>query len=389
VLYLGVLASDGSSPVIAVTANEPWTLSSNASWVTPSSTTGNPGADIPVTLSVGRYDNTTEDRSATVTVTLANLSEMVVITQERKIPTLFSSTVTLNYNGVLIDGGTPVFNITSTSAWTAITTESWIHITTTSGVESTTEAFFTADPNTTAATRYVIIDLTNDDGLSAIATVVQTTDDGESIGYTYLTDDFDWVIPFGGPRDIEEYNETADAVVTNTLNMYSYANASAGIVAGDLLAAYTAHGYTDINPGQRSVYFASHYLKFGKNNAQSGIQRTIPIASGRSANVTLTFDATPCITGSANFDKVLLVVEIDGPGAVNVDDGLTKRSANLDIQLVDKSPEWEWKTKSVVIYGITSATKITIKTNKTGTDSGTFRFYLDNLKFEKHSVVTP
>jgi hypothetical protein len=212
-------------------------------------------------------------------------------------------------------------------------------------------------------------------------------DDGEAVGYKYFEDNFDWVIPFGGPRDVEEYNETGDAVVTGTFNMYT--KLVDGYAVGDLARAFDAHGYTDANPSPQIIYFASHYLKFGKTDYQSGIQRTIPIDPGKSSNVTLTFDATPCITGSKNFDSVLLLVEIDGPGTVDVDDETTKQSAELDIRLVNQSAVWDWKSKSVVLYGITSDSKITIKTNKSGSDSGTFRFYLDNLKFEKHSVVTP
>jgi hypothetical protein len=211
-------------------------------------------------------------------------------------------------------------------------------------------------------------------------------DDGEPVGYTYFEDNFDWVTPFGGPPDIEEYNAIGDAVVTGTLNMYTYA---VGVPAGTLRDAFVAKGYTDIKPAVTSIYFASHYLKFGKTDVQTGIQRAIPVAQGKATNVTLTFDATPCITGSANFDKVLLVVEVDGPGTVDVDDETTKQSAELDIQLVDKSTVWDWKTKSVVLYGITSDSRITIKANKSGNDTGTFRYYLDNLKFEKHSVATP
>jgi hypothetical protein len=208
-------------------------------------------------------------------------------------------------------------------------------------------------------------------------------DDGESVGYKYLEDDFSWVAPFGGQSDVENFNAT-DNVALSTVNMYSTAAVAAGSIA-----AFTAHGYTDINPSAETIYFASHYLKFGRTDVQSGIQGSIPIASGRHTNVTLTFDATPCITGSKNYDDVLLIVEIDGPGAVDVDDKVTKRSAELDIQQVDKTTPWTWKTKSVVLYGITSATKITIKTNKSGAEKGTFRYYFDNLKFEKHSEVTP
>jgi hypothetical protein len=384
VLYNGLLASDGTVPAIAVTANETWTVSSNAAWVTPSSLTGNPGDDIPVSLTVGQYNSMTDGRSATLTVTLAGLSETIRITQAKKEPMLTPSaaTVTLSYDGLMAGGSAPVFNVTSTSAWVATTSDTWIHLTTTSGpADATTPLSFTVDQNATAATRYGTINLSNGDGLTTSVIVEQNSlDDEKATGYVYFEDDFAWVTPFGGPRDVEEYNETGDAVVTGTLNIYG----DAGRVA-----VFTTHGYTDINPSQQSVYFASHYVKFGKTNVQSGIQKSIPIATGRSANVTLTFDATPCITGSKNFDKVFLVVAIEGPGAVNVDDGATKQSAELDIRLVDKSPVWDWVPKNVVLYGITSDTKITIKTHKSGTDSGTFRFYLDNLKFEKHSVVTP
>ncbi|MDR0691599.1 MAG: SusE domain-containing protein [Prevotellaceae bacterium] len=215
-------------------------------------------------------------------------------------------------------------------------------------------------------------------------------DDGEPIGYTYFADDFSWMTHYGGKDDVGSIVDNNSAVALSTLNMYSYSNADAGINRGDLVADFIAHGYTDINPTAETVYFASDYLKFGRTDVQSGIQGSLPmIAQGKSTNVTLTFDATPCITGSKNYDDVLLVVEIDGPGAVDVDDKITKRSAELDIQQVDKTFPWAWKTKSVVLYGITSATKITIKTNKSGTDSGTFRYYFDNLKFEKHSEVTP
>jgi hypothetical protein len=257
-----------------------------------------------------------------------------------------------------------------------------------------TGIIFNAEQNQTGGLRETVLSvapvLPEYAGVSSSVTIRQTglrIDDEEPVGYTYFEDDFSWVIPFGGPRDVEEYNEIADAAVTGTFNMYT--KVVDGYAVGDLARAFEANGYMDINPNQQSIYFASHYLKFGKTDVQSGLQRSIPVAAGKSTNVTLTFDATPCITGSANFDDVLLVVEIDGLGAVDVDDELTKRSAELDIQLVDKSTVWEWKTKSVVLYGITSDTKITIRTNKSGNDTGTFRYYLDNLKFEKHSVVTP
>jgi hypothetical protein len=399
VLYSGLLASDGNVPVIAITANETWTLGSNAEWVTPSSTTGSPGAGIPVALTIAQYNSTIEDRSATVTVTLAHLSETVVITQAKKVPTLSSSTVTLNYDGLLADGSTPVFNVTSTSPWMASTTDAWIHLTTHSGPEGATPGSFTVDQNTAAVTRYGAIALTNDDGRSATVTVVQTLDDGKNIGYVYFEDDFAWAT--GGSDDIGTYK------VGTANNIYTSA-AAPGSAAGDLLKIFNEHGYTDpcYVSGQndtRVIYFTSDYLKFGKTAYHGGLTHGIPdIETGRKTNVKLSVDQVTYKSdpngnptagnydpnGKANITTFALIVVLEGPGSVGIDDGTTKSGVLHDMYETPGTP-WAWETVDIVLYGVTSETKVTIKTDQVNTAAMLCRYYLDNLKFEKHSVVTP
>jgi hypothetical protein len=398
VLYNGFLASGGSAPVIEVTGNETWTLSSNASWVTPSSVTGNPGAGIPVTLAVDQYNNMTVDRSATVTVTLADLSETVVITQAKMEPTLSSSTVILNYDGLLADGSSPAFNITSTSAWTATTADTWIHLTTAFGPSGVTSTPFTVDPNTTADTRYGTIALTNDDGLSATVAVTQTLDDGENIGYVYFEDDFAWAT--GGSDDI------TNGTVGTANNIYTSA-AAPGSAAGDLLKIFNDHGYTDpcYTTGAndtRVIYFMSDYLKFGKTAYHGGLTHGIPnIKSNTKTNVKLsvdkvTYKSNPTQTNTGNYDPndkagittFALIVVLEGPGSVGVNDGVTKSGELSDMYKAYGTP-WAWETADIVLYGVTSETKVTIKPDKLNTPAMLCRYYLDNLKFEKHSTVTP
>jgi hypothetical protein len=330
----------------------------------------------------------------------ARTADFAFVVEEKEQPTLFrveqeahppflsASTMV----PVIKQGGTVTVSVDANVDWNhSLTGGSWL-----TELEVTPAGLlFQATPNNTGEAREALLEITpvlpEYIALAATVTVRQEseqTDDGKATGYVYLDDKFDWVIPFNGPRDIEEYNETGDAVVTGTLNMYTYP--PPGGAAGDLRNAFIAEGYTDINAAQQSLYFASHYVKFGKTNVQTGIQRNIPdIDAGKATNVLLTFDATPCITGSKNFDQVLLIVELDGPGSVGVDDAITKTSPELDIQLTNGAPVWEWKPQAVVLYGVTANTKVTIKTNKSGAADGTFRWYMDNLKFAKHSTVTP
>lgn len=249
---------------------------------------------------------------------------------------------------------------------------------------------FTALKNETGGPRETTLTITPVDAkyidLEVKLTVKQISeriDDGQAVGFVYFEDDFAWVAPFKGCADIENYS------ACGTHNIYTYANAEDGIAAGDLVKALTDHGYTDINAAKTSFYFQSHYIKMGKTDVQAGIQRTIPQTDQEKVtNILLTFDATPCKSAANNYDKVVVVVEIDGPGSVGVDDGMTKKSIELSVQLENGGP-WTWIPLSVKLYAVSADTKVTIKTNKSGGDPGTFRWYLDNLKFVKESIVTP
>ena len=75
------LSADGSSGSITFTANRAWRVSSSDSWVTLSPSSGEP-TDAPVTVSVRCSANTTyEDRTATVTITMEELSQKVTVRQ--------------------------------------------------------------------------------------------------------------------------------------------------------------------------------------------------------------------------------------------------------------------------------------------------------------------
>ena len=75
------LSADGSSGSITFTANRDWRVSSSDSWVTVSPSSGT-ASDGTVTVTVRCNANTTyEDRTATVTITMEELSKTVTIRQ--------------------------------------------------------------------------------------------------------------------------------------------------------------------------------------------------------------------------------------------------------------------------------------------------------------------
>lgn len=75
------LSVDGSSGTITFTANRDWRVSSSDSWVTVSPSSGT-ASDGPVTVNVRCNANTTyDDRTATVTITMEELSQKVTVRQ--------------------------------------------------------------------------------------------------------------------------------------------------------------------------------------------------------------------------------------------------------------------------------------------------------------------
>lgn len=220
-------------------------------------------------------------------------------------------------------------------------------------------------------------------------------DDGKAVGYVYFEDDFSWVTPYDGLDDFVTFNAYAASTTpppssgfaVSGRNIYSYV--APGYVAGDLAKAFVEHGYEDINPSSSTIYFNAHYIKFGKTDHQSGFKRTIPgTVQDKGTNITFTFDAAPCPTGSANYDQVSLLVEIlDGPGSVGINDGVTTTSDIIEVKQTNKTFPWVLQSKEVVLYGVTSETVIRFGNNTNGTAVGQFRYYLDNLKFTKHSVL--
>lgn len=96
------LSEDGGSGSITFTANRDWEVSCSDSWVSVSPSSGT-ASDGPVTVSVRCNANTTyEDRTATVTIRMEELTQTVTIRQAGRIPVV---SVELNQTALSLKPG--------------------------------------------------------------------------------------------------------------------------------------------------------------------------------------------------------------------------------------------------------------------------------------------
>lgn len=183
----------------------------------------------------------------------------------------------------------------------------------------------------------------------------------------YFTDNFDWV------SDLAIAAGAGDSMGTNgddnAKNAYTAVSGFA-----DLLAS---QGYEDLFPSSKTIYLQTNYLKFSKGSNTNGI-RFPAITYGGTTNVVLTFDWGVHV-GSGGQDKTELLIEIEGNGVVDKE------------TFTHTAGEWEWQTETVTISGIDDNSRIVLKpTTFTGvTDSGYYRWYLDNIKIIQGDGAAP
>ena len=271
-------------------------------------------------------------------------------------------------SGRLSSGSKPTLTVLANLGYEITSDVNWITTDKPIG-RGQTDVIIDIQENTTGDTRVGQLTISSKE-LKEKVTVIQTmeldTDDGQNVGFIYLEDDFSWCEEFGGEDEIE--NQTTGK--TTSAN------------SGAAKTALNSRAYEDINSGGNCFYLGKHYFKMGKTNYQTGVRLTnIPnLEDGKTTNARLTFNATPIRTGSGNYDNVQVIVEIEGPGTVG--GGSKKISEEISIQIPNGGP-WHWVERSVELFGIEAGSKITLKTTKTGSDTGTFRWSLNDIKIEK------
>lgn len=221
--------------------------------------------------------------------------------------------------------------------------------------------------------------------------VVSFKDNGtdDTIGVDFpFKDDFIWLDSYIAAANavLPAANQIDDVVAKQSSSSDGAANLYTTLANNgcNVLGELRSRGYTDLNPGQKTIYLQNGYLKFGKTDAQSGLTLPLMKIEGEQ-DIAVQFQWCAHITGSGNVDKTELVVAIEGPGTVETVAGTTNAKVSDPIKSKQDKNQMFWQDVTVKINGATSGTFITIrpKDDQMGTvdkpKTGQFRYHLDNI----------
>ena len=253
--------------------------------------------------------------------------------------------VELIQTGMLNTGSKASFDVLANRGYVITSDAEWLDVDKPTG-KGRVSVTLEAKPNETAGERTGHLTVTSGK-LSERVTVTQTLDpdpdDGNPVGYTYYSENFDWIAVYGGADCVGLGSQNG------AKNIYS---------TGDALQKFGEAGLQDYNPVGKTMYACAGYFKMGATDKQTGIiLPALKIGRKKASNVELTFETCPNIGGSGKADAVTVTVEIvEGPGTVN-------GNSDRESEAMKPDQTWKWTPMSVKLYGVTAATRIAIRSH--------------------------
>lgn len=201
------------------------------------------------------------------------------------------------------------------------------------------------------------------------------------------SDDFSWLAPYIelANSKLPEASKISDCVGAVTSSADGCANIYTTLKDNgcDVLGELRSRGYTDLNPGFKTIYLQDAYFKFGKTNCQSGL--TLPLFKiDGEQDIVVSFRWCSQMQGSGKIDETHMVVAIDGPGTVVTAKGTDGAKISDPLAHSQKQGQMMWQDAMFTIKGATTATAITIRSNEFGSPDDVvkdvFRYYLDDIE---------
>lgn len=282
------------------------------------------------------------------------------------------SIVQVIQDGKLQTGSPATISLTSNKGFTITSDSDWLSVDKTEGSGRVTVQIV-AEPNETGAVRTGRLNVVSYN-LTETVTVVQTLDknldDGLEPGHVYFYDDFAWAV------------EGSDAIglgdAGTQRNIYTYA------YTGDVNPLPIFQGaYEDLNSNAKTVYTQDGYLKFNKTNTLTAIA---PLSNGIEDGAT----SSVKVSFKCAFQDISskIVVGVIGSGTIKSESEPIE-GGMVSAPLVTPTEKWKWYEVSVDISGLASDAKVVIGplefVRDKVTSSGTYRWFLDDLKIEKIS----
>ena len=347
-------------------------------------------ASTPTTVKVGAKEHTeSEPRTTEITIESGLTVETIPVKQMspgQKVEP-FVSFVGGNSNKVNFEEGTFIVTVQGNIEFQVEDDASWVTVEAVPETRATVElkSYVVAyEANSDPAERIARIRAFNaDQNLESVYTLVQ----GPYETGIYYQDDFSWVAPwadaYGADDSVGDNNASGKAP-----NVYSHETHLEGGVPGypAFLTEYANRGYEDVNAEGKSFYTQKYYLKFGKTSVHTGLKLPANDFEGTApADVELSFDWAAHMTGKGVIDKVNIVVELEGDGVCG-DSG-----AKISNPFTTTQPDGklEWQKASLVLKGVTSATRIIIRPTVLDDSDGVTqkRWYIDNIKLAKPTFL--
>ncbi len=281
--------------------------------------------------------------------------------------------VELIRTGTLSSGATATVTITANKGYNVTSDAEWLSVDKPTG-RGAVNVSILAEKNESGAVRKGLLTITSGSNLSETITVVQNLeedrDDHMPVGHIYFNDDFAWCV--GGTDDV------GSQTIGDARNIYTWNYEANGFTSS--LPTFQSL-YEDLNSNAKTVYTMNGYIKFDKTNTITAIAiRNLGIAAEKSTNVKVSFRCA-----RYNTDKTTVVVAIEGEGSI--DGGSQAGTRIVSTPVAMSADKLTWSDVSVNIRGISSKTKIIIGEQtyvKDGiNNSGTFRWYMDDLKVER------
>ena len=193
--------------------------------------------------------------------------------------------VELIQTGMLNTGSKASFDVLANRGYVITSDAEWLDVDKPTG-KGRVSVTLEAKPNETAGERTGHLTVTSGK-LSERVTVTQTLDpdpdDGNPVGYTYYSENFDWIAVYGGADCVGLGSQNG------AKNIYS---------TGDALQKFGEAGLQDYNPVGKTMYACAGYFKMGATDKQTGIiLPALKIGRKKASNVELTFETCPNIGG--------------------------------------------------------------------------------------------
>ena len=213
------------------------------------------------------------------------------------------------------------------------------------------------------------------DNVKLAATSVEDKGENESL-MAFFYDDFSWMKAYI-PAEVK----VGDSIKENNASAEA-PNVRSSSPLSNLLDAFLAKGYEDLNPSSKTLYAQAYYWKMGKTskateNNNNGLRLPpVEFKGSELINVYIEFDWAAHMTGSGNIDKVQVVAELEGKGSF--DNGTNVSDPFVTTQ---EKGHIEWQHAKVLAKGVNNQTRIVLRPAEySSVTPDQQRWHVDNIK---------